>query len=62
MRQVLLRLAAALPTLCGVVVVSFLLTRVLPGDTANLGGGETMTVAEIVYSISPDSASMEVAE
>jgi hypothetical protein len=37
-------------------------TYLLPGDTANLGGGETMTVAEIVYSIGPDSASMEVAE
>lgn len=32
------------------------------GDTVNLGGGETMVAAEIVYSVSPTQASMEVVE
>lgn len=32
------------------------------GDTANLGGGESIVVAEIVINISPDSAIMEVLE
>ena len=47
MRQVLLRLAAALPTLCGVVVVTFLLTRVLPGDTATYFAGPTASAEAI---------------
>jgi hypothetical protein len=33
-----------------------------PGDTADLGGGETLTVAEIVYAIDATDATMEVAE
>jgi peptide/nickel transport system permease protein len=47
MRQVLLRLAAALPTLAGVIVVTFLLTRVLPGDTATYFAGPTADAASI---------------
>ena len=34
MRAVLSRLAGALPALAGVVLFTFVLTRVLPGDTA----------------------------
>ena len=37
-------------------------TYLLPGDTANLGGDETMIVGEITYSISTTQASMEIAE
>lgn len=37
-------------------------TYLRPGDTADLGSGETMTVASIVYSIYPDNASMEISE
>jgi hypothetical protein len=37
-------------------------TFIRPGDTADLGGGETMTVAELVYNVSAFAASMEVAE
>ncbi len=47
MRAVLLRLAGALPTLCGVVVVTFLLTRVLPGDTATYFAGPTASAESI---------------
>jgi ABC-type dipeptide/oligopeptide/nickel transport system permease component len=34
MRGVLWRLAASLPALAAVIVVTFVLTRVLPGDPA----------------------------
>jgi len=37
-------------------------TFLRPGDTADLGAGETMTVAELTYSVTPTSASMEIAE
>jgi hypothetical protein len=37
-------------------------TFIRPGDTADLGGGETLTVAELVYSVDAFSASLEVAE
>lgn len=37
-------------------------TYLRPGDTADLGGGETLTVAEITYSVSVTAATMEVAE
>ena len=47
MRAVLLRLAGAIPTLCGVVVVTFLLTRVLPGDTATYFAGPTASAESI---------------
>ena len=41
--QVLRRLATAIPTLIGVVIVTFLLTRVLPGDTAAYFAGPAAT-------------------
>jgi peptide/nickel transport system permease protein len=47
LRAVLLRLAGALPTLCGVVLVTFLLTRVLPGDTATYFAGPTASAQSI---------------
>ena len=47
MRAILLRLAGALPTLCGVVAVTFLLTRVLPGDTATYFAGPTASAEAI---------------
>lgn len=37
-------------------------TWLQPGDTADLGGGETMTVGELVYNVSPESETMEVLE
>jgi len=37
-------------------------TYLSPGDTADLGGGETMTVGELTYNITPQSAMMDVAE
>jgi hypothetical protein len=37
-------------------------TFIRPGDTADLGGGETMTAADLVYNVSAFAASMEVAE
>lgn len=37
-------------------------TYLAVGDTADLGGGETLVVAEIVYNISPETALMEIAE
>ena len=51
MRSIVLkRLATAIPSLIGVIVVSFLLTRVLPGDTASYFAGPAATpqaIAEI---------------
>ncbi len=47
---VLKRLATAIPSLIGVIVVSFLLTRVLPGDTAAYFAGPAATpqaIAEV---------------
>jgi ABC-type dipeptide/oligopeptide/nickel transport system permease component len=43
LRQTLQRLATAIPTLIGVVIVTFLLTRVLPGDTAAYFAGPAAT-------------------
>jgi hypothetical protein len=37
-------------------------TYLRPGDTADLGGGETMTIAEMVYSCDARQGTMEVAE
>jgi len=37
-------------------------TYLAVGDTADLGGGETLIVTEIVYNISPETALMEIAE
>jgi ABC-type dipeptide/oligopeptide/nickel transport system permease component len=51
MRSIVLkRLATAIPSLIGVIVVSFLLTRVLPGDTAAYFAGPAATpqaIAEV---------------
>jgi peptide/nickel transport system permease protein len=50
LRTVLARLATAIPSVVGVIVVSFLLTRVLPGDTAAYFAGPAATpqsIAEI---------------
>ena len=47
MRAVLMRLAGAVPTIFGVVVVTFLLTRVLPGDTATYFAGPAATAESI---------------
>lgn len=47
---VLKRLATAIPSLIGVIIVSFLLTRVLPGDTASYFAGPAATpeaIAEV---------------
>lgn len=43
MRKILGRLGTAIPSLIGVVIVSFLLTRVLPGDTAAYFAGPAAT-------------------
>lgn len=37
-------------------------TWLRPGDTADLGNGETFVVSDLVYSVSPTSAVMEVVE
>jgi ABC-type dipeptide/oligopeptide/nickel transport system permease component len=50
LRMVLRRLAMAVPSLIGVVIVTFLLTRALPGDTAAYFAGPAATkeaIAEI---------------
>jgi peptide/nickel transport system permease protein len=50
LRTVIGRLATAIPSVIGVIVVSFLLTRVLPGDTAAYFAGPAATpqsIAEI---------------
>src|ERR1700722_18244644 len=41
--QIARRLATAVPTLIGVVIVTFFLTRVLPGDTAAYFAGPAAT-------------------
>jgi ABC-type dipeptide/oligopeptide/nickel transport system permease component len=47
MRAVLLRLLGAVPALVGVVVGTFVLTRVLPGDTATYFAGPTASPESI---------------
>ena len=47
MRLIVMRLLAALPTLAGVVVVTFLLTRMLPGDPAAYFAGPAATADSI---------------
>src|SRR3954447_17537424 len=57
MRAVLMRLAGAVPTIFGVVLVTFLLTRVLPGDTATYFAGPAATpesIAQIKASLGLD--------
>jgi len=45
--NVLRRLASALPSVAGVIVVTFLLTRALPGDPAAYFAGPTATAASV---------------
>ena len=47
LRAVLMRLAQALPVIFGVVLVSFVLTRALPGDPAAYFAGEAATTESI---------------
>src|SRR4051812_18872250 len=50
LRQIGKRLATAIPSLIGVIIVTFLLTRVLPGDTAAYFAGPAATpqaIAEV---------------
>jgi peptide/nickel transport system permease protein len=50
LRQVAKRLASAIPSLIGVIIVTFILTRVLPGDTASYFAGPAATpqaIAEV---------------
>jgi dipeptide transport system permease protein len=48
MRSIVLkRLTTAIPSLIGVIIVSFLLTRVLPGDTASYFAGPAATAQAI---------------
>lgn len=37
-------------------------TYLRPGDTVELGGGETLIVSDLVYNLRPDSALMEISE
>jgi peptide/nickel transport system permease protein len=56
-RQIGKRLATAIPSVIGVIVVTFLLTRVLPGDTAAYFAGPAATpqaIAEIRKSLGLD--------
>jgi ABC-type dipeptide/oligopeptide/nickel transport system permease component len=62
MRQIARRLAIALPSLAGVIVVSFLLTRVLPGDTAVYFAGPAATpqaIEEIRHKLGLDRTLLE---
>jgi peptide/nickel transport system permease protein len=47
MRLIAMRLVSALPTLIGVIVVTFVLTRMLPGDPAAYFAGPTATADSI---------------
>ena len=47
LRQIGKRLATAIPSLVGVIIVTFLLTRVLPGDTAAYFAGPAATAQAI---------------
>ena len=54
---ILKRLATVIPTLIGVIIVTFLLTRVLPGDPAVYFAGPAATpqsIAEIRKSLGLD--------
>jgi peptide/nickel transport system permease protein len=44
---ILRRLASALPSIAGVIVVTFLLTRALPGDPAAYFAGPAATAQSI---------------
>ena len=47
LKTILLRLLGALPNLIGVVVITFLLTRALPGDPAAFFAGQAATVEAV---------------
>src|SRR5699024_8636752 len=51
MSRILIRLASAIPTLLGVVIVTFLLTRVLPGDPAVFFASNPSMTAEDVEAV-----------
>jgi len=51
MSRILIRLASAVPTLFGVVIVTFLLTRVLPGDPAVFFASNPSMTAEDVDAV-----------
>ena len=63
MRSIVLkRLATAIPSLVGVIVISFLLTRVLPGDTASYFAGPAATpqaIAEVRKQLGLDKSLSE---
>ena len=50
LQTTLKRIISAIPSLIGVVIVTFLLTRVLPGDTASYFAGPAATPAAIAKS------------
>ncbi|MBX3527192.1 MAG: ABC transporter permease [Rhodoblastus sp.] len=59
LQTALKRIAASIPSLIGVVVVTFLLTRVLPGDTASYFAGPAATpeaIAEIRHKLGLDQS------
>lgn len=59
LQTTLRRIAAAIPSLIGVVIVTFLLTRVLPGDTASYFAGPAATpaaIAEIRHKLGLDQS------
>jgi peptide/nickel transport system permease protein len=57
LRQIGKRLATAIPSLIGVVIVTFILTRVLPGDAASYFAGPAATpqaIAEVRHQLGLD--------
>lgn len=59
LQTALKRIAASVPSLIGVVIVTFLLTRVLPGDTASYFAGPAATpaaIAEIRHKLGLDQS------
>lgn len=59
LQTALKRIAASIPSLIGVVIVTFLLTRVLPGDTASYFAGPAATpeaIAEIRHKLGLDQS------
>ncbi|HMN71013.1 MAG TPA: ABC transporter permease [Rhodoblastus sp.] len=59
LQTTLKRIAASAPSLIGVVIVTFLLTRVLPGDTASYFAGPAATpaaIAEIRHKLGLDQS------
>jgi len=59
LRQIAKRLATAIPSLIGVVIVTFVLTRVLPGDAAAYFAGPAATpqaIAEVRHQLGLDQS------